>query len=688
MKTILPRLGLWLFFLWLMTFVFSYYLLHSPSVVVVVSAVRLILIDILALSILLAIAGAFGNLMFGISDKFSQPEQVALQVLLGLGIISLIVLAVGMVGLFPPRWLAWIISLGCLAALHRPLLAWLLMLRGALKQLLGQGAKAPKGLFSGWVRISVLLMLVPAGLMTLAPPTEWDSLTYHLAGPQVFINAGRIISFPEIHYLGFPFLTEMLYSWLMIMARPQTGPMLHACLGLIMLMLLLGWGERMSKSAVGWLTAAILLAGSLLWEEFHWAYSDLSAMAYILAALINVLAYYDSFGQSCHKALVWAGVFAGMALGTKYTVIGPVAGLGILVLWLARHEGVHGLLRAGGVLSLVILVLVSPWLIKNVILYGNPFAPFIWGTEAFDQFDQYSYLHPGTGYTDPVSLLIVPLRGTIFGQIREGPDNLGGPLLFSLLPLAAIGWQRRAVSERQFIINILVFALPPYLFWLYGISISFYLTHTRLLFPIFPPIALVSAIGLESLGKAISAPDIEKCIRVVVSAGLAAAVFFAGISCISENTLKVSFGLMSEGDYLTEALPGYYEAMQHINNELPKDARILFLWEPRIFYCRRYCIPDSLLNQWWHDRQLEPEPRKVAQGWREQGITHVLVWDAGMESLVSDELGNELIEPQDVTALEIVRREDLELIWDLRLPVEAADDFLVYSLYELKGIQP
>jgi hypothetical protein len=48
----------------------------------------------------------------------------------------------------------------------------------------------------------------------------------------------------------------------------------------------------------------------------------------------------------------------------------------------------------------------------------------------------------------------------------------------------------------------------------------------------------------------------------------------------------------------------------------------------------------------------------------------------------------ERLAPNDLDALEVVRRQDLRLLWDVRLPLDEGDELVVYSLYELKDVQP
>lgn len=173
-----------------------------------------------------------------------------------------------------------------------------------------------------------------------------------------------------------------------------------------------------------------------------------------------------------------------------------------------------------------------------------------------------------------------------------------------------------------------------------------------------------------------------RLLRPVVLVVLAVTLFNVFLGFIRTGTLRVTFGMQSEEDYLVQTMGVDYLAMQQVN-ALPQEAEVLFLWEPRTLYCRRTCIPDSLINQWWHDRQLEPDPGKIADKWRQQGITHVLISDWGMDFLLREEEKLGSLSAADVAALVRVRQEDLSLVWDFKVPVGAKREVVVYSLYAL-----
>ena len=98
------------------------------------------------------------------------------------------------------------------------------------------------------------------------------------------------------------------------------------------------------------------------------------------------------------------------------------------------------------------------------------------------------------------SVVFFDHSGTIIGREAGAPyGSSAGALLVALLPLVLVGWRARPDNQRAIIRQAFVLSLPAYLLWVVGNGVSWFLVQTRLLFPIFPALALVGALGLEGL---------------------------------------------------------------------------------------------------------------------------------------------------------------------------------------------
>jgi hypothetical protein len=181
----------------------------------IAQAIGLNLLDVMAVIALVGLSGAAGTVLLPARESFLDFERPLLEVLLGLGLVSLLVLLLGLIGLFPPRWVAWAIPAALAVIFRKPLIAWYRDLMRAVQGLLS----ADHDQFARWLHRCIIVLLLLPLLVVLLPPTKWDALTYHLAGPKLYLETGRVIGFPENHFLGFPQIAEMLYLWLMIAAR-------------------------------------------------------------------------------------------------------------------------------------------------------------------------------------------------------------------------------------------------------------------------------------------------------------------------------------------------------------------------------------------------------------------------------------------------------------------------------------
>lgn len=649
---------------WLAALVAGYYVGHKPFGGETALAVARAALDLLAVAALVALGGALGTLLLPAApDPLSPAETLAIRALLGLGVLSLTVFALVALALIPPAWLAWLLTLAGLAALHRHALRWLRSLRNILLEIL----PPPGGRWTRFIALSVLLLLGMALVVALAPPSKWDALVYHLAAPTAYLRAGRFVDSAANHFHGFPQAVEMLYLWLLRMRGPlgtATAP-LHFAFGGLLLLLLIGLATRLTGSArVGWLAAAVLLVSDSFWGQFAWPYVDLAASAYTLAAFVAIT-------LDGKPRWLLGGLLTGFALSTKYTLAGPAIGLGLLALSSHRERGLPAALWTAARFTAVALAVLAPWLVKNALLEGNPIAPLIFPSRHFDALDQFYYLRPGTGL--PLwQLLAAPVHATIIGREAGAPyGSSAGALLVALLPLILVGWRARPDDQRAIIRRAFVLSLPAYLLWVVGNGVSWFLVQTRLLFPIFPALALVGALGLEGLRTVKKPFDVGWLARALVGIVVALALVNGTLNFIRSGATRAVLGLQPTDDYLGERL-GWYHPMTQELSTLPADARVLFLWEPRTFYCPASCTPDSMLNLWWRERQFRSDPLVIARRWRDAGFTHVLVHESGLR-FIAEEDPVRLLTDTDLAAFERLRGEAWEVVW------QGGDAYTLYT---------
>ena len=248
----------------------------------------------------------------------------------------------------------------------------------------------------------------------------------------------------------------------------------------------------------------------------------------------------------------------------------------------------------------------------------------------------------------------------------EGATGFGatiGPLLLMLPPLCALSWRRMTETQQRLMVDALVMSGIIYAAWLVLVGGSAQLIQTRLVFPMFPLLAMLASVGFESL-RELEWPQLSAR-RVVGSlVVLTLALIVGGLAwdLVASDRLEFLAGAESRDDYLLAHLGAHYAAMQAVN-ELPPGSRVLFLWEPRSFYCQVECWPDSLLDRWWHLRRTTGDPGEIVAQWRQQGLTHVLLYQAGYRAAV--EAGFDPISPDDQAALDTLLATRAHVIKDV-----------------------
>jgi hypothetical protein len=109
--------------------------------------------------------------------------------------------------------------------------------------------------------------------------------------------------------------------------------------------------------------------------------------------------------------------------------------------------------------------------------------------------------------------------------------------------------------------------------------------------------------------------------------------------------------------------------MREINLQLPPDATIQFLWEPRTYYCERDCRPDNVLDVLANAAYMHGTADGIVQAWDQAGITHILIHRTGLQFV-----RNETPEAVDQALLVEIETEHLREI------IDVAGAYQVYEL--------
>ena len=202
-----------------------------------------------------------------------------------------------------------------------------------------------------------------------------DSLWYHMPFAARFVQDGSITS---LHYVDsepvtvfFPASSELFHSFgILLMGNDVLSPLLNTLwLGLA---LLASWciGRPFGVAPIAVVGSAILFATpGLVGTQPGGAYDDVVGLALLLASVALLVNSKDLSERSGDAVWLLAAAAAGLGLGTKFTLIGPVAGLTVGV-WFLLQRGDR--FRRMTIWLGGLILVGSFWYFRNLFAVGNP----------------------------------------------------------------------------------------------------------------------------------------------------------------------------------------------------------------------------------------------------------------------------------------------------------------------------
>jgi hypothetical protein len=127
--------------------------------------------------------------------------------------------------------------------------------------------------------------------------------------------------------------------------------------------------------------------------------------------------------------------------------------------------------------------------------------------------------------------------------------------------------------------------------------------------------------------------------------------------------------------YLNRRLGAHYAAISMVNARVAPSESVALWWEPRSYYCRTDCRPDSILDAYGHLEHLNRDAAGIAAALADDGVDYVLIHESGLRFVL--EASSPAAEPlSEPATLRQLRARYLE-------PVHTAGGG-AYALYRLR----
>ena len=505
--------------------------------------------------------------------------------LLGLGVTSSTWLLIGLAAWLAPA-IIMILLLGFLAlgiAFARGLLVlWVAAGRNVTAWLSG-----PDRLLAALVSLAItLLVLLGIGAFLKAP--IGDAEAFYLTYPKIIAASQRVVEMPGLYanFSQIGLLGEMHFAALFALGGMHAAKLFVWPVAIATILMLLALAKYAGLGRTGQCFAFVIAITSTAFTN-HITDGKID----LFAAAVGVGAFYWALrtGEASQGGLPLrvAGILAGFAIVGKFSyILALLPPLLLIVAWNA-YAASRSVVRedAGAMLlSVIPVMLLTAWiaiatvphLIKNAVLWGAPFAPFV-GTEGIGWLNQTWFSVMDTGWI----IMTYPLA-LVFGRYPMQGGNISF-LLLAFLPLVFVLSNRSHRLTRP-LIQITVAGVLGTALWIIfrpSIIAPRYLLATLLLFV--PLVAMASERVYE----------MERGPRVLSAGVLVTALMALAIFSIPHLKLPVHLFYFLRGTFPMCGLASpYCEPLTELSRRAEPGDRIYFAgyyayWlRPDLLQCR------------------------------------------------------------------------------------------------------
>ncbi len=529
--------------------------------------------------------------------------------------------------------------------------------------------------FDSYLKISQALLLTglvaAIGILCWVPPVSRDALTHHLAVPKLYLQHGGIYEIPAVVFSYYPMNLDLLYMIPLSLGNDIAPKFIHFFFALLSAGLIYSYLKKRMGIPWGLCGALFFLSLPIVVKLSITVYVDLGLVFFSTASIMCLLKWIEL--RFALRWLVFAALFCGLALGTKYNGLIVLFLLTIFVPFIyvnrkkhcngdeekiGRRDSTRMQLKGVGMavfFCFMALLVFSPWMIRNYIWQSNPVYPLYnsWfhsttdrqnaavstphENKSFETREIVARKSSGGWSTFAVrkvlfheswwEIMLIPLRIFFQGQ-DDNPRYFDGklnPFLF-FLPLFAF-WPSKfqptgIKTEKK------IWAVFAVLFLLYAFSQS--AIRIRYIAPIIPPLVILAVYGLKNIMDMGASRQNSVAAYLLRGVGISAAV---AMLVINGEYIYQQFNYVRPIPYITGQISrdAYiaryrteYPVIQYANQHLRNDARILavFLGNRRYYSDRDIVFGNALLRKLIHEAD---SAHRISRELKKKGLNHILV---------------------------------------------------------------
>lgn len=534
----------------------------------------------------------------------TQLERIVLTAAIGAGLLALAAAIVSSVGLLRPVVLGTIFGVATIVGVLRTL--------KTLRIPTLEPALTPPWLIIGLVTTATLLALP-------ALSSFYDQWNYHLAFPFQWLRHGEMAVFPRHEYSFLPANMGLLYLYGLAVLGSWSCQAIHWGMGALSVLAIAGLArEAGAKEGAVWAASFFVATPAVIQLVTH-AGADLGVVAWSSAAWLMLISASRRGKLSNPSWWFVCGALVGLAAGCKILALATVAApMAVTAIFLLAAENLP-LRRKIQVLaswSLGLVLVFGPWAARNTILAGNPFHPFLgshFGTAERQIMTKPSILLSGFDLSTTAEL--AQSAATLRTFRPEGHAGDIGPIYLAMLPLVVVLVLSQRVRAQRvlcfgYFITIAAWAVLPQL--------------GRYLLPALVLGAALSGTAWESLTRR-WAPAASRLLGLLLC-GVLIWVAIGGVDRLDVLRAASTLGVYDNAETLKRNV-SHWPALKYIEQDVPEDAKLLFVGESRAFLVNRELIVDGPFEDPYILELAEAasSPFDLVAELQGLGVTHLLL---------------------------------------------------------------
>lgn len=555
----------------------------------------------------------YGKITFSLFKDFSS--KWLFEVVMGFGVVALLVYLLGLLG-FLFKGIFWlVVTIGVGSRVYFLIFE---KRNGTTYKTMSKTKPTRYNIFEIILSFVFIYTAAINFLGATVPETFFDSQFYLLGLPNQWRLQNKISFNPYIFASLYPFNINMLYLMALVLNNDITAKILHWSFGIVSCVLVYSFLKRYFSKTMALIAVVIFYTVPTVMAVSWKTAIELGITMFEIAMVLCMMEY---FIKKEKFWLILSGIFAGFALGSKYLVLLEFFSISIsffvfkLVL---EKERFLSSLKSFLYFLIPALIVASPWYIRNLILTGNPVFPFF--------AHKVGFIKPrvvGNIFADPpfpkfsfknYFLFLWPLT---LGQLQQ--ESYPGGVFLVFFPLL---FMFKNVDRRIKFLSIYVL----FCILLWSTIGRFYL---RYFIPVLSIVAII-------YGYFLSENNFSKFIKTVIYFLLIFIIcsninFAMRILQITQTPAQFVFTDMSIKEYLSTQRPSYpcpyYQVVDWINKNLPKDSTILLLGETRGLFFERKFLTHGVLEYSPLIETLKKvdNSTELYNEFKKQNITHILL---------------------------------------------------------------